>query len=126
MPPTADDSESAANDPSRYLPALLDAYAALFPGTPLCLTEIGYLSGEGLDPLPAGYEWAANTSVAEQAEWIAQASIFARQSGRVALMIVWNVDSPIYTADDPQAGYAIVRDGQCLACIALNAANRIE
>ncbi len=127
VPPNASDGDPRSSHHSRYLPALLDTYSAVFPGTPLCLTEIGYLSFEGSGGAAAipGYEWAANTSIAEQAEWIAQASILARQSGRVALMIVYNVDFPP-TQDNLPLGYAIVRDGQCLACIALNAASRIE
>ena len=45
----------------------------------------------------------------------------ATSSGRVRLMIVFNVDFTQY-GDDPQAGYAIVRpDGSCPACDTLRA-----
>lgn len=88
---------------------------------PVCYTELGYLSPEGFSsPLPASFAWAANTSVAEHAAWLAEAASIAAQSGRVRLMIVWNVDFPFYTATDPMGGYAMSRpDGTCPACDAL-------
>jgi LysM repeat protein len=106
---------------SRYFFGMLDLYASVFPSRPICWTELGYLSPEGFGPLPASFSWAANTSVQEQAEWLARAAILSRNSGRVRLMIVWNVDATEYGAD-PQAGYAVVRGNQCVACITLGAA----
>lgn len=106
---------------TRYFFGMLDLYASVFPGKPICWTELGYLSPEGFGPLPSAFSWAANTSVQEQAEWLARAAILSRNSGRVRLMIVWNVDSTEY-GTDPQAGYAIVRGNQCVACITLGAA----
>ena len=107
---------------SRYFFGMTDLYGSTFPGKQLCFTEIGYLSAEGYGPLPAGFEWAASTSAQEQADWLAQAVTLARQTGRVRLFIVWNVDSTLYGAD-PQAGYAIVRpNNTCLACITIGAA----
>jgi murein DD-endopeptidase MepM/ murein hydrolase activator NlpD len=126
LPPdaTTGDVRLSPEHHSYYFPALIEAAAAAFPDKPLCITRIGYLTGEGLPALPSGYEWAQTTSLAEQAEWLAQAAITARNDGRVQLMIVWNVDATSYDAE-PQAGYAIVRaDGECIACIALNAAMR--
>ena len=62
---------------------------------------------------------AANTTVAQQAQWLAQAAQLAKSSSLVRLMIVFNVDFTVY-GDDPQAGYAIVRPGgSCPACDAL-------
>ncbi len=111
---------------SYYFAPLLDTVAGIFPNKPLCITRLGYLTSAGLPALPTAYEWATNTSLSEQAEWLAQAAIQARNDGRVQLLIVWNVDSTVY-GDDPQAGYAIVRsDGECIACIALNAAMRSQ
>ena len=43
----------------------------------------------------------------------------ARSSGKVRLVIIWNVDFTNYGAD-PMAGYAIIRPGGvCPACDAL-------
>jgi hypothetical protein len=87
-----------------------------FGGKQACFTELGYLSPEGYGTLPGAFAWAQNTSVAEQATWLAEAAVLAAQSGRVRLMIVFNVDFSTYGAD-PQAGYAIIRpDGTCPAC----------
>ncbi|MCA9884533.1 MAG: LysM peptidoglycan-binding domain-containing protein [Anaerolineae bacterium] len=107
---------------SWYYPRMVNLYAGTFPGKSLCFTELGYLTGEGYGSLPGGFAWAANTSVANQAEWLAQAVRSARQSGNVRLFIVWNVDSTTW-GDDPQAGYAIVRPGgTCPSCNSLAAA----
>ncbi len=77
---------------------------------------------EGYGALPAGFEWGNNTTVAQQAQWLARAAQLARQSGKVRLMIIWNMDFTDYGAD-PAAGYAIVRPGGgCPACSALGAA----
>ncbi|MDX2160459.1 MAG: hypothetical protein SF162_03945 [bacterium] len=90
---------------------------------PVCFTELGYLSPEGFnDPLPSSFAWAQNTSVAEHAAWLAEAASLAAQSGRVRMMIVWNVDFPFYTATDPMGGYGMNRPGgSCPACDTLGA-----
>ena len=99
---------------------------APFGGKPACFSELGYLSPDGFSaPLPANFAWGQNTSVAEQASWLADAATRAAQSGRVRLMIVWNVDFTLDTADDPQGGYAMIRpDGSCPACDALGTVMR--
>jgi hypothetical protein len=85
---------------------------------PVCWTELGYLSGEGFNtPIPAGFAWANNTTVAQHAAWLAEAASLSAQSGRVRLMIIWNVDFPFFTATDPMGGYAMIRPGGgCPAC----------
>jgi LysM repeat protein len=110
---------------TRYYWGMVNTYWNAIGGArPICFTELGYVSPEGLGPLPAGFEWGAGTSVAEQAEWLGRAAALSRSSGRVRLMIVWNVDFTGYGAD-PQAGYAIVRPGGgCPACANLGAAMR--
>ncbi len=109
------------NYPTRYFSTMLNRALASFPGKPACFTEIGYLTPEGYGPLPAGFTWAQNTTIANQAAWLAQAAVAAGASGRVRLMIVFNVDFSYYGAD-PQAGYAINRlGGSCPACDALAA-----
>ena len=105
---------------SYYFLPMVNLYYGAFGGTrPLCFTELGYLTPEGFGPLPSAFGWAANTSLAEQAQWLASTASLAGNSGKVRLMIVFNVDFTLYGAD-PQAGYAIVRpDGSCPACAAL-------
>ncbi len=105
---------------TRYFWGMVNTYWNAFGGAkPLCFTELGYLSPEGLGPLPAGFAWAQNVTVAQQAQWLARAAQLAKNSGKIRLMIVWNVDFTAYGAD-PMAGYAIVRpDGSCPACATL-------
>ena len=79
--------------------------------------EIGYLSPEGYGTLPGGF--ACRWMSIAAATWLAEAAVQAASSGRVRLMIVFNVDFQVWTSD-PQAGYAIIRaDGSCPACPAL-------
>ena len=107
------------NYPTRYFSTMLNRAAAPFGGKPVCFTELGYLSPEGYSAAPAGFEWAQNTTVAQQAAWLAQVAVRASNSGRVRLLIVFNVDFTYYAAD-PQAGYAMIRPGSgCPACDAL-------
>ncbi|MBC8098470.1 MAG: hypothetical protein H7Y11_03430 [Armatimonadetes bacterium] len=123
LPPsaTSGDPRGNPNHYSRYYGTMVNVYSSTFPSKPLCFTELGYLSPEGFGPLPPGFEWAVDTSVQEQAEWLGQAVTLSRQGGRVRLMIVWNVDFTNYDSD-PQAGFAIVRNGECRACAILGAA----
>jgi len=106
---------------SWYYTSMVNLYWGAFGGRrPLCFTEIGYLSGEGYGPVPGGFSWAANVTVAQQAQWLADAARMARNSGKVRLFIVWNVDFTGRWGEDPQGGYAIVRPGgDCPACRAL-------
>lgn len=116
---TSGDPRGNSGHYTRYYRSMVNLYSSVFPNRPLCFTELGYLSPEGYGPLPAGYNWAANTSVQDQAQWLARATQLAQQSGRVRLLVVWNVNATVYGVD-PQAGYAIIRpDNSCAACDAL-------
>jgi hypothetical protein len=125
LPPTASsgDPRGSSDHYSRYYPTMISTYRAVFPTKPICFTEIGYLSPEGLSSLPAGYQWGTNTSLQEQAEWLAQAARLSRDGGIVRLMIVWNMDASIY-GSDPMAGWAIIRQNQCRACATLGTVMR--
>ncbi|MCC7207017.1 MAG: hypothetical protein IT323_06905 [Anaerolineae bacterium] len=108
------------NYPTRYFDTML-ARGTAGLGKPACFTEIGYLSPEGYGPLPGNFGWAANTTVAQQAQWLAEAAARAAATGRVRLFIVFNVDFDHY-GDDPQAGFAMIRPGgACPACETLGA-----
>ncbi len=107
---------------SRYFYGMMNTYSIL--GKPLCFTELGYLSPEGYGQLPANFAWAQNTTVAQHAQWLAEAAVLSSQSGKVRLMIIFNVDFT-YWGSDPQAGYAMIRPGGgCPACDALAAVQR--
>ncbi|MCB9666888.1 MAG: hypothetical protein H6715_02070 [Myxococcales bacterium] len=89
-------------------------------GLPVCLTELGYLSGDDYGGVPSQFSWAKNTSIEEHAAWLGQA-VDMLKSGAIPgvharLAIIFNVNFTGY-GEDAQAGYAIVRkDGSCPAC----------
>ncbi|MCC7208916.1 MAG: hypothetical protein IT323_16525 [Anaerolineae bacterium] len=105
--------------PTRYFSTMLQRAMQYFPGMRACFTELGYLSPEGYGALPSGFAWAGNVTVANQAQWLAEAAVAAARSN-VRLMIVWNVDFPFFGGSDPTGGYAIIRPGGgCPACATL-------
>jgi hypothetical protein len=124
VPPaaTSGDPRGAGGHYTRYFQGMINAYTAAGAGR-LCFTELGYLSGEEWGYLPSGFLWKApyNLTVAEHARYLAEAVQVAVQSGRVPMLIVFNVDFTTW-GDDPQAGYAMIRPGGgCPACETLRA-----
>ncbi|MDX1615745.1 MAG: SH3 domain-containing protein [Candidatus Promineifilaceae bacterium] len=120
-PPSQTTGHPAGNDHySWYFGPTLNMYwNALGGARPVCFTELGYLSGQDFGGVPSRFSWAANTSVAQHAQWLAQAVSQAANSGRVRLVIIFNVDFT-HWSDDPQAGYAMLRpDGSCPSCALL-------
>jgi LysM repeat protein len=105
---------------SWYYTPMVNLYYGAFGGArKLCITELGYLVGEGTN-LPGGFSWASGTSVAEHAQWLAENVSLASSSGKVRLLIVWNVDIGDSSGGDPQGGYSIIRSGGCPACDTLH------
>lgn len=99
---------------SWYLMPTLNVYAQL--GKPVCFTELGYLSGQDYGGVPDRFSWAANTTVDQHAAWLAEAVSLSANSGKVRMVIVFNVDFTQW-GTDPQAGYAMIRKGGgCPAC----------
>lgn len=125
LPPSQTSGDPRGNPThyTRYFWTMVNTYYNALGGQrPLCFTELGYLSPEDYGTLPAAFSWAANTTIAQHAAWLAQAAQLARSSGKVRLLIVYNVDFTEWGGDDPQAGYAILRrDGSCPACETLHA-----
>jgi len=127
VPPTQNSGDPRGdNYPTRYFSSMLQRGYGPFGGKPVCFTELGYLSGQGFSQaIPASFAWADNTTVAEQAAWLAGAATASAQSGHVRLMIVFNVDFPSFTDNDPQGGYAMLRpDGSCPACDTLGSVTK--
>jgi hypothetical protein len=117
----------SAGDPrdgyyTRYYPGMVFTYFNTFGGArKLCFTELGYLTAEGYGGLPPAFGWAGGTSVAEQAQWLAEVVSLARASSTVRMIVVFNVDFTMF-GDDPQGGYGMIRPGGgCPACDALHA-----
>ncbi len=128
IPPTQTTGDPRGNSEhyTRYYQKMVDTYWQATGGAkPLCFTELGYLTDEGYSPdlaaIAPGFAWAGDTTVAQQAEWLASAARLSLDQGKVRMMIVFNVDFTTYGVD-PQAGYAIIRaDGTCPACDTLGA-----
>jgi hypothetical protein len=118
LPPSQTSGDPRGEFYSYYLQNMTNLYYNTI-GKPVCITELGYLSPEGLGELPGAFAWASNTTAAQQAAWQAEAAIIASQSGKVRMSIIWNVDIFVW-GSDPQAGFAIIRpDGSCPACESL-------
>jgi hypothetical protein len=110
---------------SWYFQPTMNLYYGAFGGArKVCFTEFGYVSDDGFPSLEStapGFAWASAVTVAQQAAWLAEAAAMSINSGKVRLMIIWNVNFTNY-GSDPMAGYAIVRPGgDCPACDALGA-----
>lgn len=120
VPPTQNSGDPRGEYPTYYFSSMTNRGASLFPGKPVCYTELGYLSGEGMGAaIPAGFAWAGNVTVAQHASWLAGAAAAAAQRGDVRLMIIWNINFTRWDSD-PMGGYAMIRpDGTCPACSAL-------
>ena len=101
-------------------------YAAFEETEQIFYTVLGYLTPEGFGWIPDPFSWAADTTVAQQAQWLAEVAELSRQTGMVGHVMIWNVDFDCYGDcggyEDPQAGYAIIRpDDSCPACESLHA-----
>jgi len=70
----------------------------------LCVTEFGWASGEDLEGVPAGWDYAVDNTLAEQAEWLPAAATLMEQSGFVRLAIIWNLNY------GPSAGWSVTND----------------
>lgn len=121
--PTVTSGDPRGNYPTYYFPTMTNRGTSIFPGKPVCYTELGYVTPETLQSgqLPANFAWAQNTSRAEQTEWLALAAAEAARRGDVRMMIIWNINFVNEDANDPMRGYAIDVNGQCPACAALGA-----
>lgn len=120
VPPSATSGDPRSEYFTRYLNGMINTYYNAI-GKPICFTELGYLTGDGYGGMPPGFEWGAYNTLAEQAQYLADSIRLSQSSGRVRLVIVWNLNfmTPAGAAD-PAGGYAMIRpDGSCPACDAI-------
>ncbi|MDH7488160.1 MAG: cellulase family glycosylhydrolase [Anaerolineae bacterium] len=80
-------------------------------GKRIWVTEFGWASTENLGGGPApGYEYAANNTEAEQAQYIVRAYQMAKNWGFVGVMFLWNLNfAPVAGPADEKAAFGIVR-----------------
>ncbi len=106
VPPTWNSGDPRSEYYTRYYNGMVNTYWNIVGGRrPICFTELGYLTPEGFGPLPGHFSWASNVTVAQQASWLDQVMNMAQSSGRVRIVIIWNINFTQYGAD-PMAGYA--------------------
>jgi hypothetical protein len=99
--------------PSWSFRSTLERYnEALSGAKPLCVTEFGWASSEGLGGYPPGFEFAADNTLEEQAEYDVQAFQLMREWGFVRLAFLWNLDFAnkvqLDPTEDPYAPYSLV------------------
>lgn len=84
-----------------------DGYKRIWP------TEFGWASVDGLGVAPApGYEYAADNTAGEQAQYIVRAYEMGRNWGFVGTMFLWNLNfAPICGPGDEKAAFGIVDPG---------------
>ncbi len=71
----------------------LQAYYQMLGGQKkLCVTEFGWASTEGTGGTPAGFAFADDNTLEEQADWIVQAFKLQREWGVTWLAFLWNLD----------------------------------
>ena len=70
----------------------------------LCVTEFGWPSVDDMDGYPAGFEFALDNSLEEQAEYTVAALEFMEESGFVWIASIWNLNY------GPQAGWSTESD----------------
>jgi LysM repeat protein len=95
---------------SFYFRATLEAYRNV-ARKPVWPTEFGWASVENLGAGPAsGYEYAAQNSEGEQAQYLVDAFNLARSWGWVGPMFVWNLNfAPVAGPGDEKAAFSLVR-----------------
>jgi GH35 family endo-1,4-beta-xylanase len=86
-----------------------DYYDAFAGEVPLCITEFGVATPDRTGArLPRGFEWARETSAAEQAQWLQDGLDWAREHPDVVrLVIVWNLNYHSDDEDDPNVPYSL-------------------
>ncbi|MCA9922438.1 MAG: hypothetical protein KC419_11995 [Anaerolineales bacterium] len=70
----------------------IERVQAVNPEMKLCVTEFGWATSEGYDQAPAGFEFALDNSLQDQADYIVQAFQTMHDSGKVWLAFLFNYD----------------------------------
>jgi hypothetical protein len=107
---------------TRHFGPLVEAYTGAFGDDRLfAFTRFGYYSPEGLEEVPQAMFWTGDTSVADQAEWTAEAVQLAIENRAVGMIVFNNLDAKGWGSSDFMAGWALIRqDGTCPTCDALS------
>jgi hypothetical protein len=60
---------------------------------------------------PAGYEYAADNTYEEQAQWIVETYQQGKQWGWVGTMLLWNLDYGVTAPGSELSGFALLQPG---------------
>lgn len=95
---------------SFFFRSTMEAYRAIVK-KPIWITEFGWASVENLGVGPAsGYEYAAQISEQQQAQYLVQAFQLAKSWGWVGGMFVWNLNfAPVSGPADEKAAFGLLR-----------------
>ncbi|HJX38279.1 MAG TPA: cellulase family glycosylhydrolase [Anaerolineae bacterium] len=111
------DSESFRGNRQFYFLNTIEGYHEIMTAfgdgdRKLWATEFGWASIENLTPKPNdGYEYAADNTELEQAEYLFDALQIGRQKGYMGVMFVWNLNfAPAGGAGDERAAFGILRE----------------
>ncbi|NLS77752.1 MAG: hypothetical protein GXY76_10875 [Chloroflexi bacterium] len=106
----------ARGHPSWFFRGTVESYYNIMSkygdgGKKIWITEFGWASVQGLGVPPArGYEYAADNTEDEQAQYIVRAYQMGRNYGFVGVMFLWNLNfGPVSGASDEKAAFGIVR-----------------
>jgi len=107
---------AAKGHPSWYFRNTMEDYRNIMvangdSGKRIWVTEFGWASVQGLGVAPVqGYEYAADNTEEEQAQFIVRAYQMAKNWGWVGPMFLWNLNfGPVSGAGDEKAAFGIVR-----------------
>jgi hypothetical protein len=110
------DSESFRGNRQFYFLNTIEGYRDIMVSfgdgsRKLWATEFGWASIRNLTDEPnEGYEYAADNTELEQAEYLVKAFQIAREKGYMGVMFVWNLNfAPARGADDERAAFGILR-----------------
>ena len=110
------DSFQARGHPSWFFRGTMESYRNIMVkygdgSKRIWPTEFGWASVQGLGVPPvSGYEYSADNTEAEQAQYITRAYAIAKGWGWVGPMFLWNLNfGPVAGAPDEKAAFGIVR-----------------
>ncbi len=89
----------------------LQGYYSMMGGQrKLCVTEFGWATVEGFGGTPAGFEFAEDNTLQEQADWIVQAFQLQREWGITWIAYLWNLNYANTSQNplDPNVPYSLV------------------
>ena len=91
----------------------LNYYDTFTQQVPICITELGFATPDRTGGhLPPGFEWAAQTSAEQQAQWLVDGFQWAKEHPDVVrLIVVWNLNYHTDDPDNPNLPYALWSPG---------------